>query len=47
VRTKGPVIDPSWSVDEIGLEELLLAYMGPERLPKPLPPQEDRLRWHG
>jgi hypothetical protein len=47
VRTNGPVVDPSWSADEIGLEELLLAYMGPERLPKPRPPQEDRLRWHG
>jgi ABC-2 type transport system ATP-binding protein len=47
VRTKGPLIDPSWSVDEIGLEELLLAYMAPERLPKPRPTQEDRLRWHG
>jgi ABC-2 type transport system ATP-binding protein len=47
VRTNGPVVDPSWSADEIGLEELLLAYMGPERLPKPLAPQEDRLRWHG
>jgi ABC-2 type transport system ATP-binding protein len=46
VRTRGGVADPSWSVDGIGLEELLLAYMAPERLPKP-PPEAGRLRWHG
>ena len=33
VRIDGRVVDPSWSVDEIGLEDLLLAYMAPERLP--------------
>jgi ABC-2 type transport system ATP-binding protein len=48
VRVAGTVVDPSWSVDPIGLEELLLAYMAPERLPKPpTPPEEARLRWHG
>jgi ABC-2 type transport system ATP-binding protein len=47
VRTSGPIVDPSWSADEIGLEELLLAYMAPERLPRPSPPKEWRLRWHG
>ena len=47
VRTSGVVADPSWSVDEIGLEELLLAYMAPERLPKPRTPEAGRLRWHG
>ena len=46
-RIDGPVVDPSWSVDEIGLEELLLAYMAPERLPRPPPPEKRRLRWHG
>ena len=35
VRLDGRVVDPSWSVDEIGLEDLLLAYMAPERLPGP------------
>ena len=35
VRIDGRVVDPSWSVDEIGLEDLLLAYMAPERLPGP------------
>lgn len=47
VRTTGVIADPSWSVDEIGLEELLLAYMAPERLPKPRTPEAGRLRWHG
>jgi ABC-2 type transport system ATP-binding protein len=47
VRTNGPIVDPTWSVDEIGLEDLLLAYMTPEELPQPQPPQPWRLRWHG
>ena len=47
VRTKGPVADPTWSVEQIGLEELLLAYMAPEELPSPQPPEPSRLRWHG
>ena len=46
-RIERPVVDPSWSVDEIGLEELLLAYMAPERLPRPAPHEKRRLRWHG
>jgi ABC-2 type transport system ATP-binding protein len=28
VKTDGPIIDPSWSVEAIGLEDLVLAYMG-------------------
>jgi ABC-2 type transport system ATP-binding protein len=47
VRLDGRVVDPSWSVDEIGLEDLLLAYMAPERLPGPRVPDKGRLRWHG
>lgn len=47
VRTNGPIVDPTWAVDEIGLEDLLLAYMAPEELPTPQPPQPWRLRWHG
>jgi ABC-2 type transport system ATP-binding protein len=47
VRTNGPIIDPSWTVDRVGLEELLLAYMAPERLPTALPPERVALRWHG
>jgi len=46
-RTNGLPIDPSWSVDEIGLEDLLLAYMAPEQLQTPQPPEPSRLRWHG
>jgi ABC-2 type transport system ATP-binding protein len=46
-RLSRPVVDPSWSVDEIGLEELLLAYMTPEHVPQPQPPEKGRLRWHG
>jgi len=49
VRTDGPVVDPSWAVDRVGLEELLLAYMAPERIPDPSKPKPERLplRWHG
>jgi ABC-2 type transport system ATP-binding protein len=28
VRLQGPLHDPSWQVDELGLEEIVLAYMG-------------------
>ncbi|MFC5730899.1 MULTISPECIES: hypothetical protein [Nocardioides] len=27
VRSDGPVLDPSWSVAELNLEDLVLAYM--------------------
>ncbi|MGZ4358363.1 MAG: ATP-binding cassette domain-containing protein [Gaiellaceae bacterium] len=49
VRVEHPIHDPSWSVDEISLEELLLAYMAPERLPTKPPgtPEPGALRWHG
>lgn len=47
VRTNGPIVDPTWSVDEIGLEDLLLAYMAPVELPTPAPHRARRLRWHG
>ncbi len=47
VRTDGPVVDPTWSVEQMGLEELLLAYMAPEELPAPQAPEPSRLRWHG
>jgi ABC-2 type transport system ATP-binding protein len=46
-RVKGRVSDPSWSVDEIGLEDLLLAYMAPQPLPSVRPEERKRLRWHG
>jgi ABC-2 type transport system ATP-binding protein len=47
VRGDGPIADPSWTVDRVDLEELLLAYMAPERLPTPRPPERLPLRWHG
>jgi ABC-2 type transport system ATP-binding protein len=51
VLADGPIVDSSWTVDQVGLEELLLAYMAPERLPSPqLSPQPEEglpLRWHG
>jgi ABC-2 type transport system ATP-binding protein len=28
VRCDGPVLDPSWTVEQLGLEDLVLAYMG-------------------
>ena len=28
VRTDGPVLDPSWEVSDVGLEDIVLAYMG-------------------
>jgi ABC-2 type transport system ATP-binding protein len=32
VRSEEPVLDPSWSVDQIDLEDLVLAYMGQARI---------------
>jgi ABC-2 type transport system ATP-binding protein len=28
VRTDGPILDPAWTVEEVGLEDVVLAYMG-------------------
>ncbi|HUB74852.1 MAG TPA: ABC transporter ATP-binding protein [Solirubrobacteraceae bacterium] len=28
VRSEEPIVDPAWSVEEVGLEEIVLAYMG-------------------
>jgi ABC-2 type transport system ATP-binding protein len=47
VRSDGPILDPSWTVERVGLEELLLAYMAPERMPESVPPERLPLRWHG
>jgi ABC-2 type transport system ATP-binding protein len=47
VRSDGPIVDQSWRVERVGLEELLLAYMAPERLPAPVSPEKVPLRWHG
>jgi ABC-2 type transport system ATP-binding protein len=49
VRNSAPIVDPSWVVDRVGLEELLLAYMAPGRLSTPPAPPPERvpLQWHG
>ncbi|HZU20261.1 MAG TPA: ATP-binding cassette domain-containing protein [Gaiellaceae bacterium] len=47
VRTDGAIADASWTVNRVALEELLLAYMAPDRLPAPRPPERVPLRWHG
>jgi ABC-2 type transport system ATP-binding protein len=47
VRSDGPIVDPSWTVESVGLEELLLAYMAPERMRESVPPERLPLRWHG
>ncbi len=40
VRTDGPILDPAWSVEQVSLEDLVLAYMGravdTEHRPPPL-----------
>jgi ABC-2 type transport system ATP-binding protein len=33
VRLTGPVLDPSWEVTEVGLEDIVVAYMGLEASP--------------
>jgi len=35
VRTSGPVLDPAWTVSEVGLEDLVLAYMKQAARPAP------------
>jgi ABC-2 type transport system ATP-binding protein len=43
----GPIVDPLWTVEPVSLEDLLLAYMAPERLPTPKTPEKVPLQWHG
>jgi ABC-2 type transport system ATP-binding protein len=47
VEVDGPILDPSWSVERVGLEELLLAYISPDRLQPRQPPEGVPLQWHG
>jgi len=35
VRAEGPVLDPAWSVSELSLEDVILAYMSPSRRQHP------------
>ncbi|HWD09831.1 MAG TPA: ABC transporter ATP-binding protein [Actinomycetota bacterium] len=37
VRTAGPILDPAWSVEQVGLEDLVLAYMS-QTAPAPVRP---------
>ena len=38
VRTDGPILDPAWSVQEVGLEDLVLGYLGqPDATALPAP----------
>ena len=47
VRIDGPIVDPSWTVERVGLEELLLAYISSDRLQPSKPPESLPLQWHG
>jgi ABC-2 type transport system ATP-binding protein len=31
VRLNGPLTDPTWQIEELGLEDIVLAYMGRDR----------------
>lgn len=33
IRLNGPVIDPAWETADVGLEELVLGYMGQDAVP--------------
>ena len=37
VRTDGPILDPQWEVEPIGLEDLVLAYLSQAHAPEPGP----------
>jgi ABC-2 type transport system ATP-binding protein len=39
VRTDGPLLDPAWTVEEVGLEDLVLAYMGQAAAAERQPPR--------
>lgn len=47
VQVDGPILDPSWTVERVGLEELLLAYISFDRLQPRSPPEGLPLQWHG
>ena len=44
IRRHGPVIDPAYEAADVGLEELVLGYMGQHGDPAPGPPVRDRRR---
>jgi ABC-2 type transport system ATP-binding protein len=44
VRSEGPIYDPSWAVESVGMEDLVLAYMGRAADPQPARPTLSRVR---
>jgi len=40
VRANGPITDPAWTVSEVGLEDVVLAYMKRTDAPNPSPTME-------
>jgi ABC-2 type transport system ATP-binding protein len=47
VRTDGPILDPAWSVAEVGLEELVLGYLGQPQAAALPPPRLARTATEG
>jgi ABC-2 type transport system ATP-binding protein len=43
IRVRGPVADPAWEAADVGLEELVLAYLGQQGLGQDAPPAPARL----
>ncbi|HEX3090934.1 MAG TPA: hypothetical protein VHQ23_19930, partial [Ilumatobacteraceae bacterium] len=35
IRTDDPILDPSWTVTPVNLEDVVLAYMGRSRVERP------------
>jgi ABC-2 type transport system ATP-binding protein len=43
VRGNAPVVDPGWESDEVGLEEMVLAYMSQQSMGQDAAPSVARL----
>jgi ABC-2 type transport system ATP-binding protein len=44
VRTEAPILDPAWTVGQLGMEDLVLAYMGRRAVERDLRPALEALR---
>jgi ABC-2 type transport system ATP-binding protein len=44
VRSEGPIYDPSWAVESVGMEDLVLAYMGRAAVLEPARPTLSRVK---
>ncbi len=42
VRLRGPVVDPAWQVDDLSLEDIVLAYLGQHAVAGPAAPERIR-----